>query len=171
MSTSAEARNVAVRAHGDQKYGVFPYIVHLDAVAEICQPYGDVAQTIAYLHDVVEDTDTTLQQVRNQFGDLVAECVSLLTDQPGANRKERKAKTYARLATVVGSTEIALVVKTADRLANVRTCVVDDNQQQWEVYEGEHLAFREAAFRQGLCPELWEELDALLGRWRPGSRK
>ena len=75
---------------------------------------------------------------------------------------ERKAVTYARLAKVSGATELALVVKAADRLANVRCCVADQRRRLWEVYRNEHPCFRQAAYRDGLCEPLWTELDALL---------
>jgi hypothetical protein len=77
---------------------------------------------------VVEDTDATVSQVQERFGDLVARCVALLTDAPGDTRKARKAKTYAALAQVSGDEELALVVKAADRLANVRACVADGDR-------------------------------------------
>lgn len=158
-----DARSFAVTAHGSQMYGARPYVFHLDAVVGLLTPYGVEAQIVGYLHDVVEDTAVTEDEVRKRFGHLVGECVSLLTDAPGANRAERKAGTYARLATVAGSGELALVVKAADRLANVRSCVVDQRCGLWGVYRSEHAAFRRAAYRQGLCDPLWEELDALLG--------
>ena len=93
----------------------------------------------------------------------LAACVALLTDQPGANRKERKAAAYAKLAQVSGPLELALIVKAADRLANVRASVKDDNARMLQVYRGEHPTFRQAAYRPGLCDPLWSELDALLG--------
>jgi (p)ppGpp synthase/HD superfamily hydrolase len=161
MSVEA-ARVFAVKAHGSQRYGEQPYSVHLDAVARIAAPHGEVAQVVAYLHDAVEDTAASLEQVRIEFGELVAECVSLLTDAEGGNRKERKAKTYARLATVSGAAELALIVKAADRLANVRACVAEQNVGLWQMYRGEHAAFRSAAYRAGRCEPIWVELDGLL---------
>ncbi|MFT3857476.1 MAG: hypothetical protein QM742_08265 [Aquabacterium sp.] len=110
----------------------------------------------------MEDTWVTLDEVRTRFGDLVADCVALLTDEPGANRKERKAKTYAKLAQVHGALELALIVKAADRLANVRACIEDGNQRLLEVYRSEHPTFKQAAYRARLCDELWSELDAAL---------
>lgn len=170
------ARSFAIAAHGDQKYGDRPYTHHLDAVAELAVPYGEEAVVVAYLHDTVEDTPITLQDIEAAFGPKVAACVSLLTDQPGANRKERKAKTYAKLATVRGETELALIVKVADRLANVRACVADRKRGLWEVYQSEHPAFRDAAYREGLCEPLWSELDGLLSengfdRGEPGAQR
>ncbi|WP_418128262.1 HD domain-containing protein [Variovorax sp. 375MFSha3.1] len=160
--TPDAARAYAVEMHGDQKYGTHPYVHHLDAVAALLQPYGDKARVVGYLHDVVEDTAATVADVRSRFGDLVASCVALLTDAPGANRKERKARTYAALAEVKGDEELALLVKAADRLANVRACVADGQRALWDTYHGEHPTFRAAAFRAGQCDALWSELDTLL---------
>ena len=157
-----QARAFALAAHGDQMYGARPYSFHLDAVVRLLSPYGIEAQVIGYLHDVVEDTEVSEGEIRQHFGRLIAECVGLLTDAPGANRAERKARTYARLATIDGPAELALVVKVADRLANVRTCLIDDRRGLREVYSREHPAFRRAVYREGLCEPLWVELDTLL---------
>jgi guanosine-3',5'-bis(diphosphate) 3'-pyrophosphohydrolase len=157
-----QARAFAISAHGEQKYGDHSYSFHLDAVAAIATPFGEEAVVVAYLHDAVEDTETTIQEVEDKFGSKVAACVSLLTDEPGANRKERKTKTYAKLAVVNGPNELALVVKAADRLANVRACLADRKQSMWELYRSEHPVFRAAAYRVGLCESLWSELDASL---------
>lgn len=157
-----QARFFAISVHGDQKYGDYPYSHHLDAVAKLAEPYGDDAIVVAYLHDTVEDTNATLQEIENQFGTKIAACVALLTDEAGANRKERKAKTYAKLAVVQGANELALIVKTADRLANVRACIADKKTSLWALYQSEHPVFRPAAHRPGLCESLWAELDELL---------
>ena len=118
MATSeiSAVRTYALSMHGAQMYGAHP----IHTVAATLAPYGPEAQVIGYLHDVVEDTGATVAEMRSRFGDKVAACVELLTDEPGTNRKERKSKTYAKLATVTGSQEVALVVKVADRLSNVR---------------------------------------------------
>ena len=142
LTMMEEAREFAVRRHGDQKYGDHPYSVHLDAVARISKDYGDTAGTIAYLHDVVEDTDVTVSEIELKFGKLVADCVAILTDEPGKNRKERKSKTYAKMAAVSGETQIALIVKAADRLANMRSCVAANHQRLLSVYKKEHSVFR-----------------------------
>jgi guanosine-3',5'-bis(diphosphate) 3'-pyrophosphohydrolase len=157
-----QARAFAISAHGEQKYGDRPYSFHLDAVAAIAKPYGEDAVVVAFLHDTVEDTQATIQEVEAKFGPKVAACVSLLTDEPGANRKERKAKTYAKLAEVHGPNELALVVKAADRLANVRACLADRKRAMWELYRSEHPVFKQAAYRVGLSESLWSELDSSL---------
>jgi (p)ppGpp synthase/HD superfamily hydrolase len=162
MPTIERARQFAIAAHGEQKYGEHPYSFHLDAVAKIAELYGEEAAVVAYLHDTVEDTSATLAEIEIRFGARVAACIALLTDEPGANRKERKAKTYAKLALVTGPSELALVVKVADRLANVRACIADQKPKLWEIYRGEHATFKQAAYRPGLCDPLWVELDELL---------
>jgi len=166
---SGNARAFALEAHGAQRYGDQPYACHLDAVALLAAPYGEEAVTVAYLHDTVEDTEATLVDIADRFGPLVAACVGLLTDEPGATRKERKASTYAKLARVSGPMELALLVKTADRLANVRACIADRNERLWAVYQSEHQAFRGAAYRAGLCDVLWAELDPLLSHGLPDA--
>lgn len=160
--TQLNARTFAIAAHGSQQYGNHPYVVHLDAVAAIAANYGETAQTVAYLHDVVEDTPVSLAEVRAHFGELIACCVAPLTDEAGATRKERKAKTYAKLATVNGELALALIVKAADRLANVQACIADNKQDLLSVYRAEHVIFRPAAYRPGLCDEIWQQLDQLL---------
>jgi (p)ppGpp synthase/HD superfamily hydrolase len=156
------AQTFALAAHGNQRYGDHPYAVHLAAVAELLVPFGEDAVRIGYLHDVVEDTAITLDELRTKFGDVVACCVALLTDEPGESRKERKAKTYAKLAQVGPELELALTVKAADRLANVRACIADGKAELLSVYRCEHPAFRGAAYRPGRCDWLWQELDTLL---------
>ncbi|RZL60005.1 HD domain-containing protein [Variovorax guangxiensis] len=161
-SKLSAARAYALHMHGAQMYGAHPYSHHLDAVAATLAPYGQEAQVIGYLHDVVEDTGATVAEVRSRFGDEVAACVALLTDEPGANRADRKSKTYAKLAKVAGPEVLALVVKVADRLSNVRECVAEPNRKLWIVYRSEHAVFKASAFRPALCDELWSELDGLL---------
>jgi (p)ppGpp synthase/HD superfamily hydrolase len=161
-ATQQQARDFALAAHAEQKYGDHPYSVHLDAVAALVKPFGKEAVVVAYLHDTCEDTKTTIAEIESKFGPKVAACVSLLTDEPGANRKVRKAKTYARLAGVHGVNELALLVKIADRLANVRACVQDRKQLLLQLYRSEQAAFRKAVYRSDLCELLWAELEALL---------
>ena len=156
------AREFATRAHNGQLYGAAPYTTHLDAVAALVGP-DDVARIVAYLHDVVEDTSVGLQEVEARFGRYVAECVGLLTDGPGVNRKERKAASHAKLAAVGPEHHTALLVKAADRLANLEACVATGNEGLLAMYRREHEAFRRAAYRPGLCNELWERIDRIIG--------
>jgi (p)ppGpp synthase/HD superfamily hydrolase len=160
----SRARAFALRAHGDQRYGDHPYSYHLDAVAEILEPYGHAAQVVGYLHDVVEDTSVPIEEIRAEFGELVAACVLLVTDLPGENRSERKLATNAKLAQVDGEERLALIVKAADRFANVRACALSGNESKLAMYRAEHPAFREAAYRAKLCDGLWDAMGLVLSR-------
>lgn len=154
------AKAFAYKAHQKQLYGSQPYTVHLEDVAKLAAPYGDIAIVVAYLHDVVEDTGVKLYDIEKEFGTAVAECVKLLTDEPGINRKERKAKTYAKMA--VSNNEIALIVKACDRLANLRSCQAN-NSSLLQMYQKERAAFKQAVFREGLCDSIWQEIELILG--------
>jgi len=164
MHRTDEARAMAVAAHGDQKYGEEPYVVHLDAVAALCTQFGEDVVVVGYLHDTLEDTKLAKSEIEAKFGALVAACVDFLSDPPGPDRKTRKAAAYARLGSIAADApeSIALIVKAADRLANVRASV-KNNPRLLHVYQTEHAHFRPAVFRPGLNDVLVKEIDSLLG--------
>lgn len=157
------ARQWAIEAHGDQRYGDHPYVYHLDAVVAHLEPYGPQAQIAGYLHDVIEDTDRTQAEVEASFGATVGRAVALLTDAEGPNRKTRKALTYARMGALGPEDGLALIVKTADRLANLIQCTTTKNKGLTRMYRKEHPAFRAAVYRAGLCDPLWERIDQIMG--------
>lgn len=164
MEKIEKARQMAVAAHGEQKYGEHPYSVHLDDVAQLCAPFGEDAQVIAYLHDTLEDTDLSVASIADEFGGVVAGCVGLLTDPVLPNRKARKEASYALLASVDADSamKLALVVKAADRLANVRASFRDRNMGLLSMYRKEHEAFKKAVLRAGLNDGLVSTVDQLL---------
>lgn len=155
------AREFATDSHQDQMYGVHPYSYHLDRVAEIAEPYGDIAVVISYLHDVVEDTNISLSAVEKEFGRFISNCVHILTDEDGIDRFERKSKTYAKMAKVTGELELALVIKACDRLANIRACIADNNYEKLAMYKSEYPTFRNSVFREGICDDVWIELERI----------
>jgi (p)ppGpp synthase/HD superfamily hydrolase len=165
MSTVRRAIEVACEWHGEQRYGKYPYILHLDDVARFVRGRGERYEIVAYLHDILEDTPMQAQQLEDIFGDTVRLAVEKLTDPPGKNRKERKAGAYAKLEALdMGdlSTPFALVVKAADRLANVRACVEDRNDGLLDMYRKEHPVFVKAVRRIGLNEGLTSETTMLL---------
>lgn len=163
MSISSRARDFAAKAHAGQMYGPDEsYMVHLDAVVKLVGDDIEAAKAIAYLHDVVEDTGVDIHDIGLRFGGFVADCVSLVTDEPGANRKERKAATHAKLAKVKYPFYLALVVKAADRCANVEACIRKGNTGLLKMYQDEQEAFRGAVYRPGLCDHLWQRIDNAL---------
>jgi (p)ppGpp synthase/HD superfamily hydrolase len=123
-------------------------------VADLVRVYGDIAVVIAYLHDIVEDTDVTLAYIESEFGLFVSECVGILTDESGVDRIERKTKTYQKMSRVTGDHELALVVKVADRLANVTACINAGDEVRLNVYRSEQEVFERSVYRVGLCDDL-----------------
>jgi len=164
-----DPRTYAAEAHAGQTYGSEPYTVHLEAVVAIVRAVdpSPLAETVAWLHDVVEDTETTTLDIYQVFGPSVATAVMILTDPPGhPNRRARKAalhETLSRLEYPNGgpAERTALLVKAADRLANVRACV-EAADSRLSMYRKEHAAFEAAAYRPGLCDEIWADLNRLL---------
>ena len=138
----SEATEFATRAHGDQvrKYSGTPYITHPLAVADIVKSVPHTTEMIvaAILHDVVEDTDVSLETIQEKFGDVVAELVYYLTDisQPEdgnrATRKEKDALHYAQ-----GSAQ-AQTIKVADLIHNSKD-IAQNDPGFWKVYKVEKL--------------------------------
>ena len=89
----------------------------------------DVVQILmdsAYLHDVVEDTDTSLETIRTLFGEQVAEVVDLLT--------KRKCLSYKKYIDNIKQNEYALLVKIADTRANLAQSYYDNNEKRIAKY-------------------------------------
>ena len=105
----------------------------------------------------------TVADISEKFTPFISRCVDLLTDEPGETRKERKGKTYARLSKIEGDEQLALIVKTADRLANVSASIKDGNEKLLAMYISEHPLFQSSVYRLGLCEPLWIELNNLIG--------
>ncbi len=163
------ARAFAARAHAaiGQTYGEQPYTVHLDSVFATLGRFGADAQSslellqAAYLHDVVEDCPVNVDEVRDLFGARVAELVWAVTNEDGANRKERQAKTYPKTRSVPGATRLKL----GDRIANVEACLADGaSSSLFGMYQREHAVFESALRVPGENEDMWEHLDALIAR-------
>lgn len=128
-----EALEFARKAHEGQqrKYTNEPYIEHPKRVAGIVRtvPHSEEMICAAYLHDVVEDTPVSHEDIEKRFGKKVAKLVHELTDEfmkenyPGLNRKERKKRETARQADI--SPE-AKTIKLADVIDNTRDIIKND---------------------------------------------
>lgn len=133
-----KAMQFAEKAHRRQRYGDAPYIVHLVDTAAVAASYGLSKTVIAacWLHDVLEDTPVTLEQLQHEFGYEIAEIVRRVSDEPGKNRKERKAKTYPKTA----ANPDAVLVKLCDRIANIDACLRSENPML-KMYRDENKEF------------------------------
>ena len=182
--TPALARGLAfaLAAHGAQtrKGTRIPYVSHLLQVSGLVLEHGgDMVQaTAALLHDVVEDTPATLEEVTAEFGAevaaIVADCTDTQGDEAPSHKRpwlERKQGYVRRLAGVPGRS--ALVVG-CDKLHNMRTLVASlvgegpgvlarfnapPEQQRW--LHGELLSL----LRGKVPGTLYVELQALTGRY------
>lgn len=117
----------AERAHGDQlRYTGEPYITHPLAVAKIlAEMRMDPATLIAaLLHDVVEDTLVTIEEIESEFGKEVADLVdgvTKLTQIQFENYAQAQAENFRKMVMAMASDIRVILVKLADRLHNMRT--------------------------------------------------
>ena len=133
----------ATRAHEGQyrKYTHDPYITHPLAVMEIVKGvpgHTEEMLVAAVLHDVVEDTDVSLMEIQEEFGDLVSDLVLHLTDistPEDGNRLKRKRKDAEWYAQ--GSAQ-AQTIKVADFIDNTRD-IAQNDPRFWEIYKMEKL--------------------------------
>ncbi len=111
---------------GQMRYSGDPYISHPIAVARILTPLHIDAQAIvaALLHDVVEDTDVTNEQVAEKFGKPVAELVdglSKLDRIQFETREDAQAENFRKMLMAMARDVRVILIKLADRLHNMRT--------------------------------------------------
>ncbi len=110
MSVEQQARDLAVQAHGEDlnQHDGEPYIRHVERVVEHLRRMGadEVTLAVAWLHDIVEDTVVTIEQIRYLFGEVIGDAVDAITHR----KHEPRVAYYER----VGPNRLALTVKMAD---------------------------------------------------------
>lgn len=146
-----EALEFATKAHAEQKrkYTEESYIEHPKRVAERVRtvPHSEEMICAAYLHDVVEDTPVSIEEIEGKFGKKIAGLVHELTDEymkgkyPHLNRRRRKEKEVLRQAKM--SPE-AKTIKLADVIDNTMDIVKNDRN-----------------FAQRYLPEMWALVEVL----------
>ena len=125
LAVLREAYQFATACHGDQLRPTGdPYERHLlEAVEVLATGAGVLDRDVlvaALLHDVVEDTACTLEEVRDRFGPEVAELVDWVTKTDPPPGGDREAARLAYLRRLAGAPRKAVLVKLADRLSNVQ---------------------------------------------------
>lgn len=119
-----KAKNFAQNAHKNQyRKGGEPYIIHPESVAKIVHKIKkskEIASLVAasYLHDTVEDTDTTLEDIKKYFGDLVMKIVKELTSDK--EKIKMSGKEEYLIDKMLNMSSWSLVIKLADRLNNLK---------------------------------------------------
>jgi guanosine-3',5'-bis(diphosphate) 3'-pyrophosphohydrolase len=122
----AAAVDFALKYHGDQRRPTgAPYLEHLLEAVEVLVRGAGVTDPemlcAAVLHDVVEDTPATVEDVRARFGDRVAAMVGWVTKPEPDEGTDRKTAKNAYLSHLKEAPDDAIVVKLADRASNVQT--------------------------------------------------
>ncbi len=133
------AFDLAAVAHQNQKRkSGEPYLVHPVAVAIILIEFGMDADTIAaaLLHDVVEDTAVTLEELTKQFGEEIARLVDGVTKLgrlPLSTKEEEQAENVRKMLLAMAQDVRVIIIKLADRLHNMRTIEFMSPQKQRDI--------------------------------------
>lgn len=142
-----KARDYAVKKHNSQRYGSYPYEVHLTNVVSILLHFGAQLQkntdlfSAAWLHDVIEDTDADKAWITSNCGEDVREIVELVSNikNPSKTKLENKEITFENIAT----NQNAIIVKLADRIANVEFSLLHGNIEMIKKYKDEQSLIRD----------------------------
>jgi (p)ppGpp synthase/HD superfamily hydrolase len=158
--------NFANKSHFGQKYGTESYMFHLEDVVKVCLeiPCDDIQIIIGcILHDVIEDTKVTYKDVKENFGEEVAEIVYCVTDELGRNRKERKSKTYKKIK----NNPKSIVVKLCDRISNIKQSQSKSNYnfRKMKMYLDENEGFVKGIYNVDsleLTQRAWNEYNKVI---------
>lgn len=131
MNLEQRAKQFATNAHAGQvrKYTGDPYIIHPEAVADLVRSVVDHTEEMlaaAWLHDVVEDTATTIEEVELEFGHEVAILVGHLSDISKPTDGNRSVRKSIDLAHTAKATPDAKTIKLADLINNSGSIVAHD---------------------------------------------
>ena len=156
------AFNYANSKHEDQKRkSGEPYIIHPLNVAYILADVGldDATICAALLHDVVEDTDVTHEDLVEEFGQEIAEMVAGVTKlgtMPFDSIEERQVEDYRKMFLAMGKDIRVIIIKLADRLHNMRTLKHLSRDRQIANAKETMEIFAPLANRLGLYSLKWE---------------
>ena len=153
------AFNFAHKAHyGVRRLSGEPYIMHPLAVARICVReigLGSTSICSALLHDVVEDTDYTVEDIAGLFGDKIAQIVGGLTKISGGvfgDQASEQAENFRKLLLTISDDIRVVLVKIADRLHNMRTLGAQPKDKQYKIAGETQYIYAPLAHRLGLFP-------------------
>ena len=156
------AFNFAYQLHeGQYRKSGEPYIAHPVSVASLLRDLGGDSVTIAagFLHDIVEDTDVTPEEIEEKFGievRLLVEGVTKLSKFNFSSTKERQAENFRRMFLAMAKDIRVIVVKLADRLHNMRTLEHLKPEKQKRIALETREIFAPLANRLGIGRFKWE---------------
>jgi GTP diphosphokinase / guanosine-3',5'-bis(diphosphate) 3'-diphosphatase len=163
----------ACERHADQKRkSGEDFITHPVEVAKICAGLRLDTETLcaALLHDTVEDTSASLDEVREKFGDPVAALVDGVTKLTGItfqSRDEHQAENYRKMMVAMATDVRVILIKLADRLHNMRTLEALNKQKQIEKARETLEIYAPMAHRLGIHAIKWELEDLSFQRLHP----
>ena len=169
------AFNFAYQLHeGQYRKSGEPYIAHPIAVAELLRGLGGDSAMVAagFLHDVVEDTDVTLEELEAIFGSEVSQLVEGVTKLSKFNfssTTERLAENFRRMFLAMAKDIRVIVVKLADRLHNMRTLEHLSPEKQRSISLETREIFAPLANRLGIWRFKWELEDLCFKYLEPES--
>jgi GTP diphosphokinase / guanosine-3',5'-bis(diphosphate) 3'-diphosphatase len=167
------AFDFACERHADQKrYSGDEFITHPVGVAQICAGMRLDTETLcaALLHDTVEDTSATLDEVREEFGEEIAALVDGVTKLTGMNfesRDERQAENYRKMMVAMATDVRVILIKLADRLHNMRTLGALPKQKQTLKSHETLEIYAPLAHRLGIHAIKWELEDLAFATLHP----
>src|SRR4029077_12013359 len=149
------------RHRGQVRRSGEPFVHHPYGVARICAELHLDEQTIAaaLLHDVVEDTDTELDEVRGEFGPEIpqlVEGVTKLTRIQFSSREQAEAENYRKMIVAMAQDVRVILIKLADRLHNMRTIEYLGKQKQAQKARETLEVYAPLAHRLGIHALKWE---------------
>lgn len=152
-----KAFNLAVEAHSDmRRRSGEPYVYHPIEVATIAAEdigLGRTSIIAALLHDVVEDTDYTLNDIRNLFDDHISKIIDGLTKIEGIIPRENvsiQAENFKKIIYTLSDDVRVIFIKLADRLHNMRTLGAMPREKQLKIASETSYLYAPLAHRLGL---------------------
>ena len=152
------------------------FIVHPVGVARICAGMRLDTETLcaALLHDTVEDTSASLEEVSERFGEEIAQIVDGVTKLTGItfqSRDEAQAENYRKMMVAMASDVRVILIKLADRLHNMRTIDAMPKQKQLEKSRETLEIYAPIAHRLGIHAIKWELEDLAFATLHPRKYK
>ena len=159
--------------HADQRRASGEdFITHPIGVAKICAGMRLDTETLcaALLHDTVEDTSASLDEVRDEFGEEIAQLVDGLTKLSGVtfqSRDDRQAENYRKMMVAMARDIRVILIKLADRLHNMRTIGSMPKHKQQDKARETLEIFAPLAHRLGIHAIKWELEDLAFNTLHP----